>query len=329
LIGLGRVPAVRANASNSRAYDAFLQGRWHWAKRNRQGFEAAIKYFQQALHEDTTYARAWAGLGDAYSLLGAYGWSEPSIVFEQARTAASRAVALDSTLADAHTALGLIHLFYDRDWDGSRTELETARRLDPKNGEARLFYGWYLLAMHRDSAAVDSLRSAVHDEPVSLVLNLRLGSMLMFSGRFAEAKAQQAHVLELSSGFPLANLDLARIAVLEGQYDAAAQYLTRAPEKVSSYGSGVHGVVLARSGKKVEAFAEAERLERGYGSNESALAAAHVYTALGDVDKAFDALGRAYDRHESMLFTVRSDPLLLPLRSDPRWTEFIERMRFP
>ena len=328
-LGVTRTASIRPRVVNSRAYDAFLQGRWHWAKRNRQGFEQAIKYFQASLHEDTTYARAWAGLGDAYSLLGAYGWSEPSIVFEQARAAANRAVALDSTLADAHTALGLIHLFYDRDWNGSRMELETARRLDPKNGEARLFYGWYLLAMHRDSAAVDSLRSAVRDEPVSLVLNLRLGSMLMFSGRFKEAKVQQAHVLELSSEFPLANLDLARIAVVEGQYDAAAQYLTRAPERVSSYGSGVHGVVLATSGKKAEAITEAERLQRGYGSNESALAAAHVYTALGDADKAFDALGRAYDRHESMLFAARSDPLLVALRSDPRWPGFIARMRFP
>jgi TolB-like protein/Tfp pilus assembly protein PilF len=328
-LGVDRSPSTRPRVVNSRAYDAFLQGRWHWAKRNRQGFEAAIKYFQVALHEDTTYARAWAGLGDAYSLLGAYGWSEPAVVFEQARTAANRAVVLDSTLADAHTALGLIHLFYDRDWNGSRVELETARRLDPKNGEARLFYGWYLLAMHRDSAAVDSLRSAVRDEPVSLVLNLRFGSMLMFSARFPEAKKQLAHVLELSTDFPLANLDLARIAVVERQPAAAATYLARAPERVSSYGSGVYGVVLAKSGRTAEARTEAERLQHGYGSNESALAAAHVYTALGDVDKAFDSLDRAYDRHESMLFAARSDPLLAPLRGDSRWAGFIARMKFP
>jgi len=328
-VGLQLTTAEHAPVANSRAYEAFLQGRWHWGKRNRAGFEQAVKYFQVALREDSTYARAWAGLGDAYSLLGAYGWSEPAVVFEQARRAAERAVALDSTLADAHTALGLIHLFYDRDWDGARVELETARRLDPKNGEARLFYGWYLIAMNKGSAAVDSLRSATRDEPVSLILNLRLGSLLMYTGRYAEAKTQLTHVLELSSDYPLPNLDMARIAVIEGDYAAAARYMTRAPEWVSSYGSGVHGVVLAKSGRKAEALAEAERLQHGFGPNVSALGAAQVYGALGDIPKAFDALERAYERHESMLFVARSDPLLAPLRGDARWQPFIEKMKFP
>jgi tetratricopeptide (TPR) repeat protein len=238
-------------------------------------------------------------------------------------------VALDSTLADAHTSLGLIHLFYDRDWDGARTELEAARRLDPKNGEARLFYGWYLIAMNRDSSAVDSLRSAVRDEPVSLILNLRLGSLLMFSGRYVEAKAQLTHLFELSSDFPIANLDLARIAIVESDYLAASRYMARAPEWVSSYGSGIHGVVLAKTGRKAEALAEAERLQHGTGPNVSALGAAHVFTALGDVDKAFEWLERAYERRESMLFVVRTDPLLAPLRRDARWAPFVAKMKFP
>ncbi len=328
-LGLGKSTATKATVLNSRAYEAFLQGRWHWGKRNREGFEQAIKYFQLALREDSSYAKAWAGLGDTYSLLAGYGWMAPSLAFEQARMAANRAIALDSTLADAHTALGFVHLFYDRDWNRARDELETAQRLDPKYGEARLFYAWYLLAMNRADDAVDSLRSAVRDEPVSLILNLRLGSILMLGGRTEEAKVQLKHVIELSATYPLAYLDLARIAAVEGDYATATAHLSRAPELVASYGSGIRGVVLARSGRKAEALAEAERLKHGFGPNVSAMGAAQTYGALGDYDRAFEWLERAYEDRDWTLFFARSDPLLVPLHRDTRWAPFIARLNFP
>jgi len=328
-LGLAPSRVQRPVISNSRAYENFLQGRWHWSKRNREGFERAVQYFQLALREDSSYAAAWAGLGDAYSLLGGYGYLAPSDAFEQARTAAKRAIALDSTLADAHTALGFIHLFYDRDWTGAKRELETAQRLDPKYGEARLFYAWYLLGMNRADEAVDSLRSAVRDEPVSLILNLRLGSVLMLGGHLEEAKVQLRHTLELAGANPLAYLDLARIAVMEGKYGEVREHLSHAQERVQAYASGIDGFALARSGKRKEALAEAERLKHGFGPNVSALGAAQVYGALGDFDKAFEWLDRAYDNHDWSLFFARSDPLLVPLHGDKRWATFIARMNFP
>lgn len=328
---LGATPTATPQAPipNSRAYEAFLQGRWHWGKRDREGFERAVQYFQAALKEDSLFAKAWAGLGDAYSLLGGFGYMAPALAFEQARAAASRAVALDSTLADAHTALGFIHLFYDRDWTATRRELEQALRLDPRYGEARLFYGWYLVAANRASEAVDTLTAAVRDEPVSLILNTRLGSILLLAGRIDEAKRQLRHSVELSESYPHAYVDLAKIAAIEGDYPAALGYLSRAPELVASYGSGTRGVVLARSGRKNEALAEAARLASGVGPTQSALAAAQTYAALGDRDQAFRLLEQAYRDHDWALFFARSDPFLAPLHGDSRWTAFVERMRFP
>ncbi len=327
-LGLAKERVVRKTVTNSRAYEAFLQGRWHWNKRNREGFERAIQYFNVALKEDSSYADAWAGLGDAYSLQVGYGY-RPNASYEQARTAAMRAIALDSTLPDAHTALGFIHLFYDRDWAGAKRELETAQRLNPKYGEARLFYAWYLLAMNRADEAVDSLRSAVRDEPVSVILNLRLGSILMLGGHLDAAKVQLRHTLELAGANPLAYLDLARIAAIEGKYAEAFDHLSHAPERVQAYASGLEGFVLARSGKRKEALAEAERLKQGFGPNVSALGAAQVYGALGDFDKAFEWLEHAYENHDWSLFFARSDPLLVPLHGDRRWAPFIARLNFP
>ena len=325
--GAGR--AATTAAPNSRAYEAFLQGRWHWGKRDREGFERAVQYFRLALREDSLYAKAWAGLGDAYSLLGGFGYIAPDSAFEQARSATNRAITLDSTLSDAHTALGFIHLFYDRDWRGAQRELETALRLDPSYGEARLFYAWYLLAMNRGDEAVDSLRAAVRDEPVSLILNLRLGSILLLAGRLGEAKTQLQHTVELSESYSLPYLDLARIAAVEGNYAEAFEHLARAPQLVASYGSGIRGYALARSGRKQEALAEAVRQSQGSGPGVSALGAAQIYGALGDFDRAFEWLDRAYANHDWALFFARSDPMLVPLHKDPRWARFIARMGFP
>ncbi len=329
-LGLGLTTTNRNTAiPNSRAYEAFLQGRWHWGKRDRDGFERAVQYFELSLREDSLFAKAWAGLGDAYSLLGGFGYMAPAPAFEKARTAANRAVALDSTLTDAHTALGFIHLFYDRDWPRARLELEQALRLDPTYGEARLFYAWYLLAANRGDEAVDSLKAAVRDEPVSLILNVRLGSILSLAGRLDEATKQLRHTVELSASYPHPYVDLARIATLQGNYSAAFDNLSRAPEMVASYGSGIRGVALARSGRKAEAIAEAERLSLGVGPTVSALGAAQTYGALGDHDRAFLWLDRAYDNHDWALFFARSDPLLVPLHRDPRWARFVARMNFP
>ena len=252
-----------------------------------------------------------------------------NIAYEQARTYAKQAIALDSTLADAHTALGFIHLFYDRDWSGAKRELETAQRLNPSYGEARLFYAWYLLAVNRADEAVDSLRSAVRDEPVSLILNLRLGSILMLGGRLEEAKAQLKHTLELSATYPLAHLDLARIAAIEGDYAAVHEHLSHAPERVVAYASGIYGYTLAKSGRRKEALAEAEHLKQGFGPNVSALGAAQTYGALGDFDRAFEWLEHAYENRDWALFFARSDALLAPLHSDKRWAPFIARLNFP
>ena len=250
--------------------------------------------------------------------------------FARGRAAANRAVALDSTLADAHTALGFIHLFYDWDWSAARVRLEQALRLDPTYGEARLFYGWWLLAIGRADEAADSLRTAVRDEPVSLILNARLGSMLMLAGKYPEAERQLAHTEELAANYWPPRLDRARILAVRGQFDSAVAMMAGVSERVGAYGSGIVGYALARGGRRAEAGAEITRLAAGrLTASTSALGVAQTYGALGDFDQAFQWLDRAYEERDWALFFCRNDPLLAPLRGDPRWAAFVARMNYP
>ncbi len=319
-----------AGTTSAEAHDLFLRGRYFWNMRDREGFRRGIEYFEQAIARDSGYAQAWAGLGDAYSLIGGFGYLAPAEAFARARAAANRALALDSTLADAHTALGFIHLFYDWDWRAARERLEQALALDSRYGEARLFHAWYFVAVNRLDDAIGEVREAVADEPISLILNTRLGSMLMFAGRTDEALAQFNRVLELDPGYRLAHLDLARTYAARGEYAKALGEWGKTADYVGAYGSGVYGYVLARSGQRNEAMAEIQRLQRDtVEPYANALPIAQIYGALGDNDHAFMWLDRAYADRNWPLYFCRVDPLLQSLHDDPRWETFVRRMNFP
>ncbi|MFN2399467.1 MAG: protein kinase [Gemmatimonadaceae bacterium] len=312
------------------AHDLFLKGRFFWSRRDPEGLRKGVEHFQQAIAQDSTYARAWAALADAYNLQGAFGSLQATEAFSRGRSAANRALALDSTLADAHTALGFIHLFYDWDWTAARERFEQALALNPRHSEARLFYAWFLAGMNRPNDAVARLREAVVDEPVSLILNARLGSMLMWAGRYDDAIAQQLRTLELDSTYSISYIDLARNHAERREYEAALATLNRSRDTLGAYGIGVRGYILARMGRRAEALAEIERLkgERERGAPAAAGISA-IYTALGDRDRAFEWLDRAYGDRNWILFVCRLDPMRRDLHLDPRWPAFVKRMNFP
>jgi len=312
------------------AYELFLKGRYFWSRRDREGFRRGIQYFDQAIAVDPGFARAWAGLSDSYSLSGGFGSIPPAEAYSKGRAAAHRALALDSTLADAHTSLGFINLFYDWDWDQARQRFDKALALDPRYAEARLFRAWYLAAMNRLDSAVQALRGAVAEEPVSLILNARLGTMLMLAGQITEAIAQHRRTLELDSGYAISHLDLARLLADQGDLPGASRELALSSDTIGTFGAGVRGYILAKARQRDHALQEIERL-RSDRERSSVVASpiAAIYGALGDMDRAFEWLDRAYADRNWTLFFMRSDPMLAPLRADPRWGAAVARMAFP
>lgn len=311
---------------NAAAYDLYLKGRYFWNQRSADGLNKAVTYFERAIALDSMYARAYAGLGDSYAVLAPFGFLEPRIAFQRAKPAVLRALQLDSTLAEAHTSLGFIHLYYDLDLPAADSELKTAVALDPSYATAHLFRAWYLLAARQPDAAVREAAVAHGLEPLSLIINTRLATMLMFAGRYDEAMVQLRKTLELNATFGLAHEQMARVLLARGDYAGAILNARLAVSEGYPAGSGTLGFALAKSGQRVAAQAILDSLSAGDGAHYIApFAIGLIYTGLGDDTHAIEWLGRVIDARDPEALHLNLDPLLARLHADPRFVAVVAR----
>src|SRR2546429_5854722 len=244
------------------AHDLYLQGRYFFARRDSASLRKAQDYFERAIQKESSYALAWAGLSDAYSHTGVFGYVPPRAVYAKAKAAALEALALDSTLAGAHTSLGFIALFYDWDWPTAGRQFDRALALDPRYPDAHLFHGWYFVATNRMDDAIREVQTAVNLEPFSSVNNARLSSMLFLARRYDEALAQSLRVLELDSLVPgpAGRGDLARAYLWLGRCAESLAALEGRPVFSAIFSGGLLGYAYARCGRRAQALAELDRL---------------------------------------------------------------------
>src|SRR5207244_4704329 len=172
-----------------------------FAKRDSTSLRKAQDYFERAIVKDPSYALAYAGLSDAYSHRAVFGYVPPHDIHSKAKDAALRALALDSTLAEAHTSLGFIDLFLEWDWATAGRGLGRGRALYRRSPDAHLFHGWYFVATNRMDDAIREVQTAVNLDPFSSVNNARLASMLFLARRYDDVLAQSRRVMELDSMF--------------------------------------------------------------------------------------------------------------------------------
>src|SRR2546421_2897286 len=261
LSGPASAALAKRSTESPEAHDLYLQGRYFFAKRDSTSLRKAQDYFERAIVKDPSYALAYAGLSDAYSHRAVFGYVPPHDIHSKAKQAALRALALDSTLAEAHTSLGFIDLFLEWDWATAGRELDRALALDPRYPPAHLFRAWYFLATDRMNDAVGEVQTAVRLDPFSLVNNARLASMLYYARRYNEALAQARRLLEMDSMFFQVRVELARAYLQLGQCDEALAAMKHAPEQASgaAYFGGVWGWINARCGHPAQALAELNR----------------------------------------------------------------------
>src|SRR5205085_5392281 len=187
LSAAANVALVKPSTENPEAHDLYLQGRYFFARRaDSASLRKAQEYFARAIAKDPSYALAYAGLSDAYSHRAVFGYVAPSAVRAKAKDAVLRALALDSTLVEAHTSLAFISLFYDWDWVTAGREFDRALALDPRYPPAHLFHAWYFVATDRTNDSVDEVRTAVKLDPFDIVTNTRLASMLFYARRYED-----------------------------------------------------------------------------------------------------------------------------------------------
>ena len=315
---------------NTEAHQLYLKGRFFWNKRTGNDLKKSIEYFEQAIAADPNYALAYAGVADAYVWLPGYTAGTPRDCYPKAKAAATKALQLDDTLAEAHTTLALAIWLYDFDSAQAIREFQRAIELNPNYAIAHQQYGNNTLAAlgRFDDAIVEGKR-AVELDPLSLVINTDLGSDYYYARRYDEAIAQLRKTLEMDPGFYIAHLVLGQILDAKGAGDAAivecekARALNDDPSVL-----GVLGRAHGLSGNKMEAEKILEQLKKL--SKEryvSAYSFALVYLGLGDKEQALRWLEQSYqDRAGSDIGFIRVDPLLDPLRSEPRFEALAEKI---
>jgi serine/threonine-protein kinase len=324
-------------AENMEAYQLYLQGRYFFNRRTAESLRKSIDLYEQAIALDSTYARAWAGLADAWNVIGALMYVPPRDALPKGKAAAERAIALDDGLSDAHATLGFVHLFYDWDWDGARRELERAIALDPNAPIAHLYYGYYLDIAGQPEEAVRENRRALELDPLSMILNLRYGDALQFARRYDDAIAQYRRTHALDSSYALLGTEIPLTYVMRGDYETALREFERFSSPGKPYLGGDLIYALARSGQRDSArkvLAALQRRASGERVRGSARAQDEwefvvAYLGLGMRDSTLSAIRQAMDERGAFIIFIASDPMLDELHGDARFTALLRRANLP
>lgn len=315
------------NPVNPEAYDAYLRGRYSQTTQSQEGLKAGLPAFQQAINLDPTYAAAYAGLADTYSLLANYGALSPLTAFPQAVAAAKKAVALDPASPEAHTALAYPEHHYSWDWAAAEHEYKTAIALNPSYATAHLRYAEYLSSVGRHDEAVTEMHRALELDPLSLVYLSNLGRFLYHARRYDEAIDVLRQTLALDPNRVWARVHLAMCYEEKGMNAEAMQEYERT---VAVFGGPSAGVArhYARAGQRAKAREIANRLRRE-ASDSDWFFIAGIYAALGDRDEALACLQTAYAKRDFSLVFIKVHPFMDPLRTDPRFQDLVRRIGLP
>jgi DNA-binding winged helix-turn-helix (wHTH) protein/TolB-like protein/Tfp pilus assembly protein PilF len=317
--------ASRPVPSNRAAYEAYLRGRYFWNRRDTEDLQKSVVEFEEAIRQDPSYALAYSGLADAHLLLGPGG---PPESFPKARAAAERALALDPELAEAHASLGFVRFFADWDFAGSERELRRALQLNPGYVTAHDWYAYWLTAAGHPARAIAEIRRAREIDPTSLVANRDVGHILLYSRRYEEAIEQLRRTLAMDPGFNQTRFYLIEALTHAGRFGEAAAELQGLPQPhdVLSF-RFQEASIEARAGRpqRLRALLSSQ----GEGRDATVVGIAWLHGVLGDYDRAFEILERAYRSRDFYLVFLNADPGFDSLRSDPRFAELVHRIGIP
>jgi TolB-like protein/thioredoxin-like negative regulator of GroEL len=324
-----------AHPVDPEAYKLYIKGRYFWVKRNRESFERAISYFQQAIDLDPMYAAPYSGLADCYVLFGSsfdVGGQAPDEVQPKAKAAALKALDLDNSLADAHNSIAYVKLTYEWDWPGAEAEFKRSLALNPGYAHGHHWYAHLLLSGGRPEEALEESNRALELDPVSPIINLHLGWHYLYTGQYDRAIEQLNKTLELDPDYALAHWYLGLAYEQEKMYPRALREMGRAkdllPGNLAVLCDIGHVYAVSgdkRSAEKVIAELQEKSTHRHVNQYEVAL----IYVGLAQNDQAFKALERAFREHSDMLVYLNVDPRLDSIRSDSRFADLMRRVGVP
>jgi serine/threonine-protein kinase len=330
LSGADEKKLAKNYTENVEAYQLYLKGRFHWNRFTGDGLKKAADYFQQAIEIDNNYALAYSGLADSYNVLGSNGHIPTKEAMPKVKSAAAKAVALDNQLPQAHLSLGAFKYFYEWDLNGAEAEFKRATELDPGYAVPHQLYGYLLRSRGEFDAALAELRKAQELDPLSILINGDMGETLRFAGRTAEAIEANKKALEMDPNFADAHYTLALAYAQHGMHKEAVAAINRAIElsNGNTHIKAALGLIYAMAGKKAEAYKVIDEL-LSQQRHVLPLDIAMIYAYLGENDKAFIWLEKAYDERAGWLIELKVEPAWGKIRSDSRFQDLMRRIGLP
>jgi TolB-like protein/lipopolysaccharide biosynthesis regulator YciM len=335
LLGAQKAAVLKRHTDNTEAYQLYLKGRFFVNQRTSQSLQKAIEYFNQAIAVDPGYALGYAGLTDAYMVLGVPDAVTealtPKVSLSKARAAGEKALELDDSVAEIYPSLAHIK-FKQRDWTGAESDYKRGIELNPNYPIAHFYYAVFLASLGRHDEAAKEIQRAQELDPLSLPVNSSVTYVLYFGRQYDEAIAAGKRSLELDAAFSLTHQRLGLPYVQKKMYaeaiaefQQAATNANRAPQPLISL-AHAYGV----SGNAIEAeklLAELKGMSQSRYVSPYGIATIHA--GMGGKEQAFQWLEKAFDEQNTELTFLKVDPRLDPLRDDPQFQELIDKVGFP
>src|SRR5258705_467068 len=304
------------------AYDLYLKGRFAWNQRTRIGMPLAVGYLEQAVARDSAFALAWAALADAYLLVIPYAGTSQEVDWPKAKAVAARALAIDSTIGEAYTALAYGTMVYDWDWSAAEANFRRAIAVDPAYPTGHQWYGNFLWSQGRFREAMVQMREALRLDPLSLIIGDEVAQTYYLQHQFGSAEAQVPGTLQLDPNYAHSIYGFGMIHL--------GQHRDRETRDVLQRAEQLGGVQEDLAGALASAYAQAgdrtvsARYTAGLGRRVAAkqvgpFALALAFTGQGDLTRAVSNLDRAITIHDPFLPEDFFDPQLDRLRADPRF----------
>jgi serine/threonine-protein kinase len=320
------------HTENVDAYALYLRGRYAWNKRTSEGVSEGIKYFEDAIALDPSYALAYTGLADSFALHIDYRNVPVHEGFEKAKFYARKAIELDDSLAEAHASLAWSLFIYDWDWDGAAKAFRRAIELDPRYATAHQWYAFLLASQEKFDESLIEAHTAQENDPASISVRRSLGYCYLYARKYKQAQYHLDRAIAMNPTAEETYRIQGLILTLDKQYAAAERVLREGVALASpcgSYTRATLGYSLAAAGDPSYAREVATELEeRRKTEYISPVELATLYVALGDTQKALDWVEAAADERRGWVAYLRVHPIADPLRGEPRFAALVERMKF-
>ena len=324
------VSSTSHGTDNLQAYDLYLRGIYFWNARGDENLRRSISYFEKAVVADPKFGRAYAALASAYALLPEYTDSPPADVLERTQNASNRALAIDSTLAQAHTALGLasVHAW---DYETARRQYQMAIALDPRYPTAHQWYGEFLYRTDRVDSAIIEIGKARALDPLAPIITGAMGLALNLAGRYSDCVTELKKGIELAPAIGLLHMMIAMCYAHGGDFQRAIRSAEQGAslDKGLAVRQGQLAYLYAVAGEKAKAAALAEKLtERAHAQRAQWFPVALAEIGIGNKAAALTALEQSVAGHEIGLteFSLLNDKTWDSLQAEPRFRRILEQM---